>query len=90
MSLLFGNFAQEFVTFTQIIYQADNNASGAADRLSAAAAHFRHEAGMLAIYLVCIGVCLDHQSYTHKFNSVLRRRNLPLHVRIHVCVGVYQ
>ena len=90
MSLLFGNLTQQFVNFTQITYQVDNNVPGAADQLSAAAVHFRHEAAMLAIYLVCMGACLDHQGYTHELNSVLRRRNLPLHVRVHVWVGVYQ
>jgi hypothetical protein len=90
MSLLFGNLTQDFVEFAQLIYQSDNNVPGAAEQLSAAAAHFRHEAGMLAIYLVAMGACLDHQSHTHEFNSVLRRGNLPLHVRVHVCVGVYQ
>ena len=90
MSLLFGNLTQEFVNFTQIIHQANNNVPGAADQISPAAAHFRHTAGMLAIYLVCMGACLDHQSFALEFNSVLRRRTLLLHVLVYVCVGVYK
>jgi len=90
MSLLFGNLTQQFVNFTQLIYKADSGDPGAADQLPAAAAHFRHEAGMLAVYLVCIGACLDHQSSTLEFNSVIRCRNVRLHVLVHVCVGVYR
>jgi len=90
MSLLFGNLTQEFVNFTQIIYQADNNVPGAADQISAAAAHFRHASGMLAIYLVCMGACLDYQNSTLEFDCVIRRWNLLLHVLVHVCMGVYQ
>ena len=90
MSLLFGNLTQQFVNFTQLIYKADTGDSGAADQIPAAAAQFRHQAGLLAIYLVCIGACLDHQSSTLEFNSVIRRRNVRLHIRVHVCVGVYR
>jgi len=60
MSLLFGNFTQEFVNFTTIIYQAQAGDASAADRIPAAAAEFRHEAGKLAIWFVIIGACLDN------------------------------
>jgi hypothetical protein len=90
MTLLFGNLIQEFITFTRIIYQADNNVPDTADQIFVVAAHFRQASGKLAIYLVCLGACLDHQSSKLEFNSVIRHRNVPLHVRLHVCVGVYQ
>ena len=70
MTLLFGNLTQQFVNFTQIILQADNNVPGAADKIPAAAAEFRHTAGKLAIYLVCLGACLDRHISTLEFNSI--------------------
>ena len=89
MSLLFGNLTQEFVNFTQLLYQADSNVPGAAAQVPAAAAHFRQASGKLATYMVCMGACLDYQSSTFEFNSVIRRRNVFLHVRLHVRVGIY-
>uniref|UniRef100_A0A8H8CEK7 P-loop containing nucleoside triphosphate hydrolase protein n=1 Tax=Psilocybe cubensis TaxID=181762 RepID=A0A8H8CEK7_PSICU len=56
MTLLFGRLTEDFVSFTQVVNQANNHVPGAAERIPEVAAHFRQAAAKNASYLVYIGV----------------------------------
>ncbi|PPQ83491.1 hypothetical protein CVT25_006981 [Psilocybe cyanescens] len=56
MTLLFGRLTEDFVSFTQVVNQAQNNVPGASERLPEVAESFRRSAAKNASYLVYIGV----------------------------------
>ena len=55
MGLLFGHLTQDFVNFGVILGQAQTGDPAAQAALPAAAAAFRHGAGLNALYLLAIG-----------------------------------
>ena len=56
MTLVFGNLTQDFVTFGTVLNNIAQGVPGAREQLPAAAAGFRHSAGLGASYLVYIGM----------------------------------
>ncbi|KAJ7259510.1 P-loop containing nucleoside triphosphate hydrolase protein [Mycena haematopus] len=71
MTILFGKLVNQFVDFQQIIAQIQsNNATSVAEGEAAepaAAAAFRHQAGLLATYLVIIGCGMFVCTYTYMY-----------------------
>ncbi|KAF8627411.1 hypothetical protein AX17_006226 [Amanita inopinata Kibby_2008] len=65
MTLLFGNLTQDFVNFGMILNDARNGVPGAAEKIPAAAASFRHAAAKNASYLVYIGIGMFVCTYTY-------------------------
>jgi ATP-binding cassette subfamily B (MDR/TAP) protein 1 len=55
MTLMFGNLTQSFVDFAYLLGQAQAGDPRSAEKIPAAAAHFRHVAAKDAGYLAFIG-----------------------------------
>ncbi|CAK5279585.1 unnamed protein product [Mycena citricolor] len=70
MTILFGNLVNQFVNFQIVISAIDAGSTEAAAQLPAVAAAFRHEAGRLAIYLVCIGCGMFLCTYIYMYTFV--------------------
>lgn len=86
MTILFGNLVNQFVNFQIIINEIEgNNATAAAmaeAELPAVASAFRHQAGLLATYLVVIGTSTCNATCAALI--AIRRRHVPLHLHIYV------
>ncbi|KAF8798991.1 multidrug resistance protein 1 [Phlegmacium glaucopus] len=65
MSLLFGNLTQQFVNFSIVLAKAKTGDASASDQIPAAAAEFRHSAGISASQLVYIGIAMFFCTYTY-------------------------
>ncbi|KAJ6585057.1 P-loop containing nucleoside triphosphate hydrolase protein [Mycena capillaripes] len=67
MTVLFGKLVNQFVEFQVIINEIQNGNVTAEAELPAAAAGFRHQASLLAIYLVIIGGGMFLCTYTYMY-----------------------
>lgn len=61
MTVLFGKLVNQFVQFQMIVTRIQAGDPSAESELPAAAAGFRHQAGLLGTYLVIIGMFPSYQ-----------------------------
>ncbi|KAJ6605662.1 P-loop containing nucleoside triphosphate hydrolase protein [Mycena sp. CBHHK59/15] len=67
MTILFGNLVNQFVNFSIVVAAIDGGSTTAAAELPAVAKAFRHQAGLLATYLVIIGCGMFLCTYIYMY-----------------------
>ncbi|KAJ7016642.1 P-loop containing nucleoside triphosphate hydrolase protein [Mycena alexandri] len=67
MTILFGKLVNQFVNFQTLILQLQSGDASAEAKLPAAAQGFRHQASLLAVYLVIIGGGMFLCTYTYMY-----------------------